>query len=154
MDTAQRITTIRRCVHVLADEDWGEIDFLLEQFGAPTTEVWQGDKASYVRRMLSSPGVTDSNLIALDAFLGRAADTEAQALPWTGGGFRAFLTHVAQHKVPATELKAALAFYGIDAFVAHDDIRPGTEWIEAIIAALRSCEALVALLHAGFRESD
>jgi hypothetical protein len=36
--------------------------------------------------------------------------------------------------------------YGIDAFVAHDDIQPTREWENEIIAALRSCHALVALL--------
>lgn len=36
--------------------------------------------------------------------------------------------------------------YGIDAFVAHDDIAPTRVWENEIIAALRSCNALVALL--------
>ena len=50
-------------------------------------------------------------------------------------------------------LKSCLRFYGVDAFVAHDDIQPGKEWQFVIESALHACDALAGLLHEGFRES-
>ena len=43
---------------------------------------------------------------------------------------------------------------GLDGFVAHKDIEPGSEWVRVITAALHSCDALVALLHDGFKASN
>lgn len=50
-------------------------------------------------------------------------------------------------------MKAALRAYGIDGFVAHDDIEPSEEWQNAIEVALGTCHALAAFLHDGFRGS-
>jgi len=43
---------------------------------------------------------------------------------------------------------------GISSFVAHNDIEPTTEWQNEIEKALSTCEALVALLHPGFHNSN
>jgi hypothetical protein len=60
---------------------------------------------------------------------------------------------LAEKKVFANEVKMALLFYGIDSFVAHEDIVGGAEWLQQIRIALHSCDALVGILHEGFRES-
>jgi hypothetical protein len=65
-----------------------------------------------------------------------------------------FITHVAPRKLLAHQLKSALVFYGVDGFVAHEDVEPGKDWQLVIEAALHSCNALVALLHHGFKESN
>lgn len=54
----------------------------------------------------------------------------------------------------AGELKVALAPYGIDAFVAHDDIEPTHQWEDEIVAALRTCGAFILLLTEGVHESN
>lgn len=72
---------------------------------------------------------------------------------WTPGYFRMFISHVSLHKQSAANLKLALADYGISGFVAHEDIEPTTEWQEEIIAALRSMDALCAILTKEFNES-
>ena len=74
--------------------------------------------------------------------------------PWEDERFRLFLTHVATQKRAAHELKSYLGYFGVDAFVAHDDIQPGREWRLVIESALHSCDALAGLLHEGFHESD
>ena len=51
-------------------------------------------------------------------------------------------------------MKSCLRYFGVDAFVAHDDIQPGKEWQIVIESALHTCDALAGLLHLGFRESD
>jgi hypothetical protein len=47
----------------------------------------------------------------------------------------------------------ALARYGVAAFVAHDAIRATKQWEREIVRALRTCDALCAVLTADFSES-
>jgi hypothetical protein len=72
---------------------------------------------------------------------------------WGDGVVRVFISHIADHKVFATGLKASLERYGIASFVAHEDIEPMKEWELEIERALFSMDILVALLTEGFSES-
>lgn len=72
---------------------------------------------------------------------------------WNPGEFRLFISHVHIHKKVATAIKTELREYGIDAFVAHEDIEPHHEWQLTIEAALRTMDALVALITPEFHES-
>ena len=72
---------------------------------------------------------------------------------WEGPRLRLFICHLADHKQYAAEIKEYLQGWGISSFVAHTDIVPDDEWIDTIEDALRSCHALVAMLHEGFRSS-
>ena len=105
---------------------------------------------SYVTHFIKN-GDGDS-LAAIDHYL--MGHTRPGEEPWEDEGFRLFLTHVASQKGAAHSLKSCLRFYGVDAFVAHDDIRPGKEWQLVIESAVQTCDALAGLLHEGFRESD
>ena len=67
--------------------------------------------------------------------------------PWV------FISHVHTQRHLAGDLKRELSRYGIEGFVAHDDIEPAREWEDHIVAALQSCQALVALLSADAHES-
>ena len=69
---------------------------------------------------------------------------------WEGPGLRVFICHIAEQKAFANDVKTYLEEWGITSFVAHTDIEPDAEWRDVIQRALRSCEALVALLHDGF----
>ena len=95
---------------------------------------------------------SDDSLAAIDQYL--MGDSQPRDEPWENEGFRLFLTHVATQKQEAHSLKSCLRFYGVDAFVAHDDIQPGKGWQLVIESALHSCDALAGLLHKGFRKSD
>lgn len=151
MQPGERVAVIKRIATRLgAEDDWAEIDLVLEQFGFETEWRWEGDAKSYVLHCIKNN--TDAKLAALDQYLmGHSRPDEE---PWEDGRFRLFITHLANQKLTAHSLKSNLRFYGIDAFVAHDDIRPGKEWQLVIESALHSCDALVGLLHSGFRESD
>ena len=72
---------------------------------------------------------------------------------WHPGFFRLFITHLAAHKASAHRLKESLARFQVAAFVAHDDIEPTREWQSEIERALRTMDALVAIVAPGFRES-
>lgn len=72
---------------------------------------------------------------------------------WQPGFFRLFISHLAASKEKAHRLKNALARFQIAAFVAHDDIVPTREWQAEIESALRTMDALVALVEPEFVNS-
>lgn len=151
MQPGDRIDIIRRVATRLGSEnDWAVIDLILEQFDLPTRRTWSDTKDSYVIDCLKD--AHDDLLLAIDQYLmGHSPPSDE---PWEDNGFRLFLTHVASRKQVAHELKSYLRIYGVDAFVAHDDIQAGKDWQIVIESALRSCDALAGLLHEGFRESE
>jgi hypothetical protein len=67
--------------------------------------------------------------------------------------FRLFVSHIAIHKEKATRLKNCLIRYGIDGFVAHEDIEPTLEWQSEIEKALRTMDAFLAIHTVGFAKS-
>jgi hypothetical protein len=79
---------------------------------------------------------------------------EADGQPWREDRIRLFLSHISAEKVFVSEVREALAALGIDGFVAHEDIEPTDDWQNAIEAALKECDALVAFLHPGFHASN
>jgi hypothetical protein len=155
MKPAQRIPLIKRLSARLASLDWGELDMTLRQFGLPWSDEWGGDKRSYCMWHLEQG--KDDGLNALAEYLfpdGEEITVAAAEGPWEGEQFKLFLSHISAKKKFAAELKVQLAFFGIDGFVAHSDIKPTKEWLDVIDRALRSCDALAAILTDGFKESD
>ena len=65
---------------------------------------------------------------------------------WNPGYFRLFISHVSAYKESASYLKKCLAFYGIDCFVAHEDITPSKEWEIEIENGLFTMDALCAIV--------
>jgi hypothetical protein len=72
---------------------------------------------------------------------------------WKADYFRLFIAHVATQKAVAHELKKNLEGYYVSCFVAHDDIEPTREWEDEIEEALRTMDALAALLSPDFHAS-
>jgi nucleoside 2-deoxyribosyltransferase len=72
---------------------------------------------------------------------------------WKAGFFRLFMSHSSQQVDEVRELKRELQQYGIDGFVAHEDIEPTQEWLDVIEEALKTCDALVAYLSLNFETS-
>jgi hypothetical protein len=73
---------------------------------------------------------------------------------WETGFFRLFISHTHSNKTSAHNLKAALGKYPIAAFVAHDDIEPIKEWQLEIERALRTADALAAIITPDFVQSN
>jgi hypothetical protein len=89
-----------------------------------------------------------------------SAPTTQQGVPeeeppsfWQPGCFRLFISHTSANKTRAHALKGSLAEYHVAAFVAHDDIIPTKEWEAEIERALRTSDALAAIMTADFIES-
>jgi TIR domain len=72
---------------------------------------------------------------------------------WDAGMFRLFISHVHTHKVAVGAIKRHLGVVGISGFVAHEDITPSLEWQAEIDLALRTAQAVLALLTEDFHES-
>lgn len=70
------------------------------------------------------------------------------------GKFRLFISHLSKDKVFLSELKEALEYRGVAAFLAHEDIEPTKLWQSEIELALRAMQAMVVFLASGFKESD
>lgn len=72
---------------------------------------------------------------------------------WKPGLFRLFISHLSENKESASNLKQCLFFYGIDSFVAHEDIKPSKEWEIVIENALFTLDALCAIVAPEFINS-
>jgi hypothetical protein len=72
---------------------------------------------------------------------------------WQTGFFRLFISHTSTNKESAHRLKDWIARYNVAAFVAHDDIEPTKEWEAEIERALRTMDALAAIISPDFFES-
>jgi hypothetical protein len=73
---------------------------------------------------------------------------------WREGYFKVFISHISMEKDFATKLQSELLNYQIAGFVAHADIRPTREWENEILQALKSSDALIALMHKDFHQSS
>jgi hypothetical protein len=163
MKPGERIAKIKAVATELATQAWEDIDLTLSQFGFGTSDEWRGDKHSYLIEHLQAGD--DQLLTDLDDFLHPAAEppeppepppsaTQFGVSPWETDGYHLFLTHLASEKSNVAGLAAALRLHSIEAFVAHETIDFGAEWIEVIRAALDSCDGLAAWFTPGFRNSD
>ncbi len=72
---------------------------------------------------------------------------------WQPGFLRLFISHTHANKETAHRLKATLASYRVAAFVAHDDIEPTKEWEAQIELALRTMDAMAAIITPDFVQS-
>jgi hypothetical protein len=161
LTAGERVTLITRIASALAERPYSETDLILDQFGFPTSDRWEGDAHSYVVAHIKAGDETD--LLALHGYLfpgeapsapGSKSREEAAGGIWESGYFRLFISHSSKQKIEIGEFKVALRQYGIDAFVAHDDIEPTKEWQDVIETALHTCEAFTAYLTLDFQPSD
>ena len=153
----ERILLISEIGTRLGSEEWSTIDLILRQFSLPTTEEWSSDRRAYVMEMIDK--ADDDDLLNLGQHVGYIPQNEpslSQNLPdfWERGRFRLFLSHLANRRKVASKIKEELSSFGISTFVAHNDIEPTKEWQNEIESALTTCDALLALLHPGFHESN
>ena len=150
----QRITLIRECATLLDKEEWADIDLILGQHDLPISDDWQGGSArrDYVIAMIQH--ADDDKLQGLHEYLTSESDnSDPGQSPFKSERLRVFFSHLAAHRELVGETARALGRYGVDAFVAHDDIEPSKEWQNVIEAALGDCDAMVIFLHDGFQRS-
>jgi hypothetical protein len=154
MTRGERITLIKRLASTLSDETWADVYLTLDEFGIPYDDRQFG--RIYEMVLNAARQAADEVLLELNAHLhpdARGAPSSASGGPFEADAFRLFVSHTHEHRKFAGELRESLTRLGIDAFVAHDTIEPTREWLDEIESALRTCDALVALLTDDFVES-
>lgn len=154
MKPGERIEIKKQLAAELSKRGWSEIDLILAEFNQPTTDEWGGDEHSYIIDMLGRASDDDLEALAEYVLGSAAAPPPEDTVPWTGDSFRLFLTHLASEREFVGGVQQVLRWEGIDSFVAHADIEPSAEWVRTIDSALRTCDALAAFLHQGFKASD
>jgi len=153
----ERVTMIRELGHRLSAMSWTESNLLLEEFGFLLHLEHSRSQFEDVTTKLRAG--TDDDLVDLYRHVFPEPPTpEGARSPgddrrWSSGYLRLFISHVSADKEYVSDLKAALAPWHVDAFVAHEDIEPSREWIEEIELALAGCHALLAYLTPTFHKS-
>lgn len=118
-------------------------------------QLQRGPDKHRITAVVIQPGLAKPGVAA--SVLTKVIDQRSQAaVPefWTPGHFRLFLSHVSQFKQRTAALRDALAKYHISGFVAHDTVEPGALWQREIEAALRSMDAMAAILTPEFPSSN
>jgi TIR domain len=146
------------------------MELILRQFGFSMRWVWSEESPpaafEYALYQLEHGG-DDDKLLELERYLDPAAespsapgadDARVPALdvqgPWKGeDAFRLFISHTHPHAGFAGDMSKHLAKFGIECFVAHEDIKPSEKWQEVIESALLTCHAATALVTKDFRQS-
>jgi len=67
---------------------------------------------------------------------------------------KVFLSYSTDDKQLAGKIKQQLAFWGIDVFLAHEDLVPSSEWEDEIVRNVESCDVFIPLLTGSFKLSD
>ncbi len=156
MKPSERIKTIKKISEILGKDDWTFIDITLRQFKLPTQNTWSGSTSDYIAAMIED--AADNDLIELARHLEinpEASRTAPSPTPtfWKKNCYKIFLSHISSFKKEAAELQNQLEYFGLSAFVAHEDIEPTKEWQAEIEVALETMDGLVALLSPGFHKS-
>ena len=156
LSPSERISIIDEIAGRLAEAGWTLIDLTLTQFGLSLSLSSGGSKYDHVVSIIKD--ASDPILINLGQHVGVEFD-EPKPLGldppfWRKGMLRVFLSHLATERKFAGELQECLLRFGITCFVAHNDIEPTLEWQIEIQTALATCDALVALLHPTFHQSN
>lgn len=156
LSPSERVSIIDEIAARLAEAGWTLIDLTLTQFGLSLSLSSGGNKYDHVVSILKD--ASDPILINLGQHVGvDFGEPKPLGLEppfWRKDMLRVFLSHLAAERKFAAELQDALLRFGITCFVAHTDIEPTLEWETEIQTALTTCDALVALLHPKFHQSN
>lgn len=156
MKKGHRVDIIKKNADKLSELNYGDIDLILRQFGFPWSEQWTGTKKEYCQHYVEQ-GSDDDLLELYEHLYGGNPYVFGERTPtsqvWKNGYFRLFISHISSDKEAVSKVKGYLLNYGIDAFVAHQDIEPTKEWVTEIEIALDNCDALTAFLTSNYHKS-
>lgn len=66
----------------------------------------------------------------------------------------AFISYSTKEKLYGAQVKRILVEYGIESFLAHEDLEVSEEWKERVLEELLYCDIFIPLLSKAFRKSD
>jgi hypothetical protein len=152
----EKLNLITRIAAALASKTFSQIELTLDTFGVPDVDDrdhWDGNDGYTLLRLRWAD---DETLVELYAHLYADASVGIAPVaggPWAEGYYKLFLSHTSANKALAKEIRDRLRLFGIDAFVAHEDIKPTKEWEEEIERALSTCDGMLAMVTPDFIES-
>lgn len=73
---------------------------------------------------------------------------------WSERYLRVFISHLSSNKAKVQILANALQVWGLETFVAHEDIEPSREWMIEVEKGLNTMDVLIAVVEPGFKESN
>lgn len=154
MKTSHRAKIARHILQALDQlKSNDEVDLIFQVFGlaVPSRETYGPREEPSILATAS-----DQVLLGLAEHLEIEVPEQMGVAPpscWNNTGLRVFISHVSAKKAVARSVADQLSPFGLDCFVAHDDIEPTADWAKEIQAALRTCDVMIALMSEGFRES-
>jgi hypothetical protein len=131
-----------------------ETSALEQRIAKRINHLQRGPDRHRITAVVIQPGIVHPS--TGDGELSRVITRRSQApIPqfWAPRQFRLFLSHVTSFRQRTAALRQSLARFHISAFVAHDAIEPGELWQREIEAALRSMDAMAAILTPDFPAS-
>lgn len=137
------------------------LDLPIKVFAQIESDVPKMEKliVEKAKKTLPSHGSQWIEAVDIKTVIEKKRATPARVAPsavehlWKASMFRLFLSHVSSDKVSVSKLKQQLHPWGIDSFVAHEDIEPTLEWQGEIELALMTMHALAALITPAFHQS-
>jgi hypothetical protein len=152
MTPENRLDAIQRILSRLENQDWETVNLHLNLFGLPSEDWWRGDVRKYLIEMLEHAPA--EKLSQLDRYLSGTIEEPILRSSSGNQGFEIFISHLAEERVVAGEVKRRLLAYGVSCFVAHQQIDAGLAWQEEIQSALTRCDSLIAIHHSQFSNSE
>jgi len=73
---------------------------------------------------------------------------------FVGKSLRVFVSYSSEDQLLAKGVKIGLRSFGLDVFLAHDDIPGGAEWEDSIIKNIKQTDVFIQLLTNNFRKSE
>lgn len=73
--------------------------------------------------------------------------------PYIGRTIRVFISYSTKDKLLAGKIKDLLEVYGLEVFLAHEDIRPSADWQDVILRNLESTDIFIPIYTLSFKES-
>jgi hypothetical protein len=154
MKATERLKLMKQIAQKLGDESRNIVNLTLEQFRLPTSRTSRLMPRDYILKKIATADNEVLIDLALHLDITFLRDGAAENPPfWKNGNLRLFISHLSRKKESASALREALEPMGISAFVAQNDIAPSREWEHEIETALKTCDALVALMEEGFHQS-
>lgn len=81
------------------------------------------------------------------------AEEDAQLSSYVGRTVRAFISYSTEDKILAGLAKEGLEKYGLETFLAHEDIEPASEWQQTILENLESTDVFIPIITENFSAS-
>jgi hypothetical protein len=151
----ERVKAITQATRALLGRSHAESQLVLKQFGFETWAPPAESEREYLFDVLGSERADDDDLGELLAYLEGSDAAPVSEGPWGSQPLKVFISHVHEDAGFAGDTKRLFErHFGMTAFVAHDDIHPSKQWRDVIQVALSTCDAMIALTHPRFHQSQ